>query len=167
MEDGKLSRWPMIAITVLRVVIGWHFLYEGVAKLTAASWSSAGYLNQARGPFAGLFKWLAGQPNLLSNADLVTMWGLTIVGVLLILGLFTRLASLAGIGFLLMFYFSTPPFVGYFYSVPTEGSYLIVNKNLVELCALLVIMLTGSGRFAGLDRIVHGLFARRPRLATA
>jgi thiosulfate dehydrogenase [quinone] large subunit len=167
MEDGKLSRWPMIAITALRVVIGWHFLYEGVAKLTAASWSSAGYLNQARGPFAGLFKWLAGQPNLLSNADLVTMWGLTIVGVLLILGLFTRLASLAGIGFLLMFYFSTPPFVGYFYSVPTEGSYLIVNKNLVELCALLVIMLTGSGRFAGLDRIVHGLFARRPRLVTA
>jgi thiosulfate dehydrogenase [quinone] large subunit len=167
MEDGKLSRWPMIAITALRVVIGWHFLYEGVAKLTAASWSSAGYLNQARGPFAGLFKWLAGQPNLLSNADLVTMWGLTIVGVLLILGLFTRLASLAGIGFLLMFYFSTPPFVGYFYSVPTEGSYLIVNKNLVELCALVVIMLTGSGRFAGLDRILHGLFARRPRLATA
>jgi len=26
---------------------------------------------------------------------------------------------------------------------------------------------TGSGRFAGLDRILHGLFGRRPRLATA
>lgn len=167
MEDGKFSRWPMVAITVLRVVIGWHFLYEGVAKLTATSWSSAGYLNQARGPFAGLFRWLASQPNMLANADLITMWGLTIVGVLLILGLFTRLASLAGVAFILMFYLSTPPFVGYFYSVPTEGSYLIVNKNLVELCALIVIFTTGSGRFAGLDRILHGLFARRPRLATA
>lgn len=167
MEDGKFSRWPMVAITVLRVVIGWHFLYEGVAKLTATSWSSAGYLNQARGPFAGLFRWLASQPNMLANADLITMWGLTVVGVLLMLGLFTRLASLAGIAFILMFYLSTPPFVGYFYSVPTEGSYLIVNKNLVELCALIVIFTTGSGRFAGLDRILHGLFARRPRLATA
>jgi thiosulfate dehydrogenase [quinone] large subunit len=165
MEDGRFSRWPMIAITVLRVMVGWHFLYEGLAKMTAGSWSAAGYLKQARGPFAEWFKWLAGQPNLLANADLITMWGLSIVGVLLILGLFTRLASLGGIGFIVLFYLCNPPFVGYFYSIPTEGSYLIVNKNLVELSALLVILATGSGRFAGLDRILHGLFGRLPRLA--
>lgn len=167
MEDGKFSRAPMVALTVLRVVVGWHFLYEGIAKLTSPTWSSAGYLRQARGPFADLFKWLASQPNLLANADLITMWGLTVVGAFLILGLFTRLASLAGIGFILLFYLCNPPFVGYFYSLPTEGSYLIVNKNLVELCALVVILVTGSGRFAGLDRILHRLFARRPRLAAA
>ena len=56
MEDGKLARWPMVAITVLRVIVGWHFLYEGIAKLTSASWSAAGYMKQARGPFADLFK---------------------------------------------------------------------------------------------------------------
>jgi len=165
MVDGKLSSGPMVAITVLRVAIGWHFLYEGIAKLTSASWSAAGYLKQARGPFAGLFKWLAGEPNLLANADLITMWGLTLVGILLILGLFTRLASLGGIGFIVLFYLCNPPFVGYFYSIPTEGSYLIVNKNLVELCALVVVLVTGSGRFAGLDRIVHGLIGRRPNAA--
>ena len=167
MEDMKLSRGPMIAITVLRVVVGWHFLYEGIAKLTAPSWSAAGYMKQARGPFAELFRSLASQPTLLANADLITMWGLTIVGVCLVLGLFTRLASLAAIGFILLFYLCNPPFVGYFYSIPTEGSYLIVNKNLVELCALVVIFATGSGRFAGLDRILHALFTRRPRLAAA
>jgi thiosulfate dehydrogenase [quinone] large subunit len=167
MADGTFSRWPMIAITVMRVVVGWHFLYEGIAKLTAPSWSGAGYLKQARGPFAELFKGLAANPNLLANADLVTMWGLTLVGLLLVLGLFTRLASLGGIAFILLFYFANPPFVGYFYALPTEGSYLIVNKNLVELCALVVILVTGSGRFAGLDRIVHGLLRRRPRLAAA
>jgi thiosulfate dehydrogenase [quinone] large subunit len=167
MENGTLSRWPMIAITMMRVVVGWHFLYEGIAKLTATSWSSVGYLRQARGPFAEQFKWLASQPNLLENADLITMWGLTLVGLCLILGLFTRLASLAGIAFIMLFYFATPPFVGYFYSLPSEGSYLIINKNLVELCALLVVLATGSGRFAGLDRILHGLLSRRPRLATA
>ena len=167
MDTGTLSRSAMISITVLRVIIGWHFLYEGIAKLTSTSWSAAGYLKQARGLFAGLFRWLASQPNLLDNANLITMWGLTIVGLLLMLGLFTRLASLAGIGFILLFYFANPPFVGYFYSLPTEGSYLIVNKNLVELCALVVILVTGSGRFAGVDRILHGLFARRPRLAAA
>jgi thiosulfate dehydrogenase [quinone] large subunit len=165
MEDGKLSRGAMLAITVLRVFIGWHFLYEGIAKLSSPSWSAAGYLKQARGPFAGLFKWLAAQPDLLANADLITMWGLTAVGLLLILGLFTRLASLGAIGFIVLFYLCNPPFVGYFYSIPTEGSYLIVNKNLVELCALVVILVTGSGRFAGLDRILHVLFSRRPRNA--
>jgi thiosulfate dehydrogenase (quinone) large subunit len=167
MEETKLPRAPMIAITVLRVSVGWHFLYEGLAKLTAPSWSAAGYLKQARGPFADLFRWLASQPNLLANADLITMWGLTLVGAFLILGLFTRLASLAGIGLVLLFYLCNPPFVGYFYSIPTEGSYLIVNKNLVEVCALVVILVTGSGRFAGLDRILHGFFARRPRLTAA
>jgi len=166
MEDARFSRWPMIAITVLRIAVGWHFLYEGIAKITAASWSASGYLKQARGPFAGLFKWLANEPNLLANADLITMWGLSLVGVLLILGLFTRLACLGGIGFIVLFYLANPPFVGYFYSIPSEGSYLIVNKNLVELFALVVILVTGSGRFAGLDVIVHGLFGRR-RIATA
>ena len=167
MGDGKLSNGGMIAITLLRIFVGWHFLYEGIAKLTAPSWSAAGYLKQARGPFADLFKGLAGNPDMLANADLVTMWGLTAVGVLLILGLFTRLASIGGIGFLLMFYLCNPPFVGYFYSIPSEGSYLVVNKNLVELCALIVILVTGSGRFAGLDRIVHGLIGWRARPVTA
>jgi thiosulfate dehydrogenase (quinone) large subunit len=167
MEDGTFSRWPMITITVLRVFVGWHFMYEGIAKLTSPTWSAAGYLKQARGPFADLFKGLAAKPDLLASADLITMWGLTIVGLLLVLGLFTRLASLGGIGFILLFYLCNPPFVGYFYSIPTEGSYLLVNKNLVELGALVVILVTGSGRFAGLDRIVHGVFSRRPKLATA
>jgi len=167
MENGRLSPAAMVAITLMRVFVGWHFLYEGIAKLTSSSWTAAGYMKASRGPFAALFRWIASQPNLLDNANLITMWGLTIVGVLLILGLFTRLASLGGMAFLLLFYFANPPFVGYFYSLPTEGSYLIVNKNLVELLALVVIFFTGSGRFAGLDRIVHAVFARRPRLATA
>ena len=63
MEDVKGARWPLIAITVLRVFVGWHFLYEGLAKLTSPSWSAAGYMKQARGPFAELFRWLAVFPN--------------------------------------------------------------------------------------------------------
>jgi thiosulfate dehydrogenase [quinone] large subunit len=169
MDEDKLQRPAMIAITLLRVVIGWHFLYEGVSKLTSTTWSAAGYMKASRGPLAEFFKWIASQPHLLDNANLITMYGLTVVGLLLMLGLFTRLAAAGGIGFILLFYLCNPPFIGYFYAIPTEGTYLIVNKNLVELCALVVILLTGTGRFAGLDGILHGLFVRlrRPRLATA
>ena len=167
MDEDKFPRPAMIAITVLRVVIGWHFLYEGVSKLTSTTWSAAGYMKASRGPLAEFFRWMASQPHLLDNANLITMYGLTIVGVLLMLGLFTRLAAAGGIGFILLFYLCNPPFVGYFYAIPTEGTYLIVNKNLVELGALVVILVTGSGRFAGLDRILHRLFARRARRVAA
>jgi thiosulfate dehydrogenase [quinone] large subunit len=166
-QATTFERAPMIAITALRVLVGWHFLYEGLSKLTAPSWTAAGYLKQAKGPVAEQFRWLATRPDLLANADLITMWGLTLVGVCLMLGLFTRLASLIGIGLILLFYLAAPPWIGYFYAIPSEGSYLIVNKNLVELSALVVIMVTGSGRFAGLDRILHGLIRRKPRLAAA
>lgn len=166
MTETRVSSWAMVSITLMRVLVGWHFLYEGLTKVTAESWSAAGYMRQSRGPFAELFRGIAADPNMLASADAITMWGLTIVGACLMLGLFTRLASLAGIGFLLLFYLCNPPFIGYFYTIPSEGSYLIVNKNLVEMGALAVIAATGSGRFAGLDRLVHGLLAR-PRLAAA
>ena len=167
MDSTTFARGPMIAITVLRVLVGWHFLYEGLSKLTAPAFTAAGYLKQAKGPLAGAFHSLANSPDMLANANLITMWGLAIVGACLILGLFTRLASLAGIAFVLMFYLAAPPWIGLSYAIPSEGSYLIINKNLVEAGALLVIFFTGSGQFAGLDRIVRGLLGRKPRLATA
>lgn len=163
----RLSRGAAFALVALRVVIGWHFLYEGVAKLQAPAFSAAGYLQQSRGPFASFFRSLAADPNTLSWVNPVTMWGLVAVGLGLVLGCFTRLASLGGIVLLLMFYLCNPPFVGYFYAIPTEGSYLVVNKNLVELCGLVVVLLTRSGQVAGLDRIIHGLVRGRARLAQA
>jgi thiosulfate dehydrogenase [quinone] large subunit len=162
-----LSRGAAIAIVVMRVAIGWHFLYEGLAKLQAPAWSAAGFLKQARGPFASFFRALAADPNLLERVNQITMWGLIAVGLGLVLGCFTRLASLGGIVLILLFYLCNPPFVGYFYAIPSEGSYLVVNKNLVELAALVVIFLTRSGHVAGLDRIIHGFVRDRRRLAPA
>jgi thiosulfate dehydrogenase [quinone] large subunit len=157
----------MTAVVVLRVLIGWHFLYEGLSKLTTPGWSASGYLTQSRGPFAGLFRWMAADPNVLANVNLLNKWGLTAIGLGLILGCFTRTAAAAGLVVILLFYLCNPPFVGYYYSIPAEGSYLVVNKNLVEAAALVVVMVTGSGLVAGLDRIVHGLLQRRVRPAQA
>jgi thiosulfate dehydrogenase (quinone) large subunit len=164
---GGLSLPQLAAIVVLRVLIGWHFLYEGLSKLTTPGWSASGYLTQSRGPFAGLFHWMAADPSVLGNVNLLNKWGLTAVGLGLILGCFTRTAAASGLIVILMFYLCNPPFVGYYYSIPTEGSYLVVNKNLVEAAALAVIFVTGSGRVLGLDRIIHRLLRRRTRLVEA
>ena len=156
--ETNLTPVQMWSIVLLRVVIGWHFLYEGIAKLSAPSWSAAGFLSQSRGPFAGVFRGMAANPETLANVDLLTMWGLVAIGLGLIVGCLTRTAAVSGILMILFIYLCNPPFVGYYYSIPTEGSYLIVNKNVGELAALVVVMVTGSGRYAGIDRIIHALF---------
>jgi thiosulfate dehydrogenase [quinone] large subunit len=164
-DEGTLTTPQTIAIVALRVAIGWHFLYEGLSKLTNPGWSASGYLLQSRGPFAGLFRSMAADASVLANVNLLNKWGLTAIGLGLILGCFTRLAAASGLVVILLFYLCNPPFIGYFYSIPTEGSYLVVNKNLVEAAALLVVLVTGSGRAAGLDRIIHGLLRGRPAQA--
>ncbi|MBL8826653.1 MAG: DoxX family protein [Planctomycetaceae bacterium] len=42
-------------IMLLRVTIGWHFLYAGLDKLTNPDFTSAGFLGQSKGPFAQHF----------------------------------------------------------------------------------------------------------------
>jgi thiosulfate dehydrogenase (quinone) large subunit len=161
METGKLTRLQMVALALLRILIGWHFLYEGIAKLMKPSWSASGFLLQARGPLANLFHWMANSPEVLRYVNLMNIWGLILIGAGLILGCFTRTAGGAGLLLILLYYFCNPPFVGYFYSIPAEGSYLIINKNLVEAAALLVTMVMASGRFYGIDLIFHKLWAGR------
>jgi len=51
-----------------------------------------------------------------------------------------------------LYYFFAPPFTGLEYSKPAEGSYLIVNKNLIEACALWVLFMFPSSDIIGLDR---------------
>ncbi|HXK60657.1 MAG TPA: DoxX family protein [Acidobacteriota bacterium] len=161
MLEERYTHLQMIGLVVMRVLIGWHFLYEGVAKLLDPNWSAAGYLNAAKGPMADTFKWMASTPDILEWVNFLNIWGLTLVGLFLILGLLTRYVAIAGAFMVLLYYLANPPFIGYFSSVPTEGSYLLVNKNLVEIAALFVIAVTHSGRYAGLDRIFYRLFHRK------
>jgi thiosulfate dehydrogenase [quinone] large subunit len=57
----------------LRIAIGWHFLYEGLAKLLIPSWTSAPCLQTARGIFAGPFKAIGSSPGLLQAVDLINI----------------------------------------------------------------------------------------------
>jgi uncharacterized membrane protein YphA (DoxX/SURF4 family) len=42
-------------LVLLRITIGWHFLYSGLWKLSNPDFSSEGFLSQAKGPFAAWF----------------------------------------------------------------------------------------------------------------
>lgn len=161
MNETRLSGFQWSALTVLRMIIGWHFLYEGLAKLLKGSWSAYGFLMESKWIFAGLFHALARNASILSVVNTLNIWGLILIGLGLIMGLFTRVAAGGGIALILLYYACNPPFVGLFYSIPMEGNYLIINKNLVELAALLVLIAIPTQQVAGLDRILFKLWHRK------
>jgi uncharacterized membrane protein YphA (DoxX/SURF4 family) len=137
------------ALTFARIVIGWHFLYEGVSKIMIAGWSSAPYLAGSKWIFAPLFTALANNPSAVSFIDFINIWGIILVGLGLILGLLTRWASLGGVVMLFFYFVAYPPIPGFMFGVPAEGSYLWVNRNLIEMVALAVfIFIPGSLHFS-------------------
>jgi uncharacterized membrane protein YphA (DoxX/SURF4 family) len=95
--------------------------------------------------------------------DRVIMCGLLLAGSCLMLGLFSRLSSLAGAVFLLSLYLAMPPFPWLPENAKVTGHYLFVNEILIEMLALLVLTTVPTGRWAGLDALVSYLnpFRRR------
>ena len=150
----EYSNAQLITLVILRILIGWHFLYEGIVKLLNPYWSSAGFLVESEWIFSDWFFSIASNPGILKVVDFLNIWGLIAIGLGLILGCFTRIASICGIVLLFLYYVCNPPFIGMIYSAPTEGSYLFVNKNLIELFALLVLTLFPTGSIIGLDRLI-------------
>jgi thiosulfate dehydrogenase (quinone) large subunit len=141
-------------LVVLRILIGWHFLYEGVTKLINPSWSSLGYLADSKGFMSGLFMSWASNPDLVKVLDFMNMWGLTLVGLGLILGCLTRISIIGGIILLAFYYLSHPPMIGYKFALPSEGSYMWVNKNLIEIFALAVLFVFPNQHIIGIDRLI-------------
>jgi thiosulfate dehydrogenase (quinone) large subunit len=150
----KYSKPQLTFLVILRLLIGWHFLYEGISKVLKPGWSSAGYLMDSGGPLEGFFHWMAGNPGMMNVVDFMNVWGLVAIGLGLILGLFTRTATIAGIALLALYYLSHPPLIGITYALPSEGNYLIVNKNLIEIFALAVLFVFPSGKHFGFDSFI-------------
>lgn len=138
-------------LVLMRIVIGWHFLYEGLTKLLYPGWTSSGYLKSSSGPLASLFQWLATQPGAIAVVDFLNVWGLTAIGIALMLGVAVRGAAWCGIALLSLYYLAYPPFFSPFSGGAAEGAYLIVNKNLVELFALSVVIAFPASHF-GVER---------------
>ena len=79
-------------------------------------------------------------------ADSFIPWFTFGVGVLLVLGLFTRVSAVAGSAFLLTVVASQPPFV------PSATD---TNYQIVLMLGLLVVAAVGAGRWGGLDFFVR------------
>lgn len=151
----SLDNLQLSVLVILRIAIGWHFLYEGLMKVLNPNWSSIGYLMDSKGFMSGIFHFMAQNTALLSGIDFLNKWGLILIGLGLVLGLFTRVAAYFGMALLAMYYLSHPPFIGLNYALPTEGNYLFVDKVLIEFLAMWVLALIPTGKNIGLDRLIY------------
>jgi thiosulfate dehydrogenase (quinone) large subunit len=171
----NLSSTQAIFLIVLRTLIGWHFLYEAYFKIVSPAWSpsggpltpwsSAGFLKGASGPLAGIFQGFvnAGRTPWI---DRTVKIALLLIGLSLILGLFTKVGSWAALFFLSLFYLLYVPTMG----VPQpnmEGTYLIVNKTLIEAAAVAVLIAFNTGNIAGLDLLLVRRNLRTVNLSAA
>ena len=132
-------KYQSLALFILRVSLGWFFFYAGFSKF--AGFSAKGYLLNLKGPFAGMFLPLAG--NML--VDQLVIWGLTLIGLCLILGVLIRFASFWGIVMMVLFYLS---------AYPPEHAFL-VDDHIIYIAAFLVLMVSNAVHFYGLDKTLE------------
>ena len=151
---NKHTNLQTFFLVSLRIIIGWYFLYEGIVKITNPDWSSLGYLMDSKGIFAGMFHAMASNADTVVVIDWLNKWGLTMIGLGLMTGLLTQLALFSGMLLLIMYYMSHPPLASVTYILPQEGSYLWVNKTLIEIFTMALLLVFPTGHIYGLDRFI-------------
>lgn len=139
-----MTSYQKVSLFLLRIAAGWLMFYAGATKILDPSWSAAGYLKGAK-TFVGFYSWLA-SPTMLPTINFVNEWGLTLLGISLIFGIFVRLSAPLGALLMLLYYFPVLTF-------PTAGAHsYIVDEHLMYAVALFVLAAFRAGRAWGLER---------------
>ena len=103
----------------------------------------------------------------MKQINFAVTFALTAIGLCLMLGFCTPLAALGGAGFMCFVVLTQPAFPTiYPHDLPVVGHALLINKDFIEMVALLVVAATGAGRWGGLDIfvnrwIIRPLFSRK------
>ncbi|NIT04543.1 DoxX family membrane protein [Candidatus Saccharibacteria bacterium] len=138
-----MTKWEKISLVVLRLSMGWVYLYAGLSKVLNPDWTAVGYLKAAK-TFPGLYQWFASAQNI-DWVNFLNKWGLTLIGAALILGVAVRFASYMGALITMLYYFPILVF-------PKAGanSY-IVDDHVIYALIFVLLAAFGAGRVWGLD----------------
>ena len=117
--------------------------YAGITNILGPAWTSAGYLGAAK-TFPGFYSWFASPANI-GWVNFLNEWGLTLIGISLILGLGVRLSSILGVSLMLLYYFPVLEF-------PKVEHGLIVDDHIIYAAILLFLAAVRAGRYYGLDK---------------
>jgi len=162
MKTVQQENLKKVLFTVLRMSIGWHFLYEGLSKVFSGNWSSYNFLMDTHGFFSPFYHWLVSSPSLVKMVDMFNMYGLVLIGLALFVGILVRYASYAGAALMVLYYFAYPPFGFSFMGQAYGESLYIVNKVFIEGIVLLFFSFSKYSGF-GLGELLIKLRERKER----
>lgn len=153
-----MNQAEKISLLLLRFSVGALFFYAGISKvfptLTKACslgletcrpvFSAAGFLKNAQA-FTDIYGWFASASNI-GWVNFMNKWGLTLIGLALIVGATVRLASISGILLMALYYLPTLrfPFAG-------DNGY-IVDDHIIYIFVLAILATFGAGQIIGLDK---------------
>ncbi len=158
LSAATLDRSDKTFLAAARIALGWLFFYAGITKVLNPAWSAKGYLMGSK-TFSGFYAWLASDA-VIPVVDFLNEWGLTLIGLSLIVGAFVRLSSL--LGALMMFLYWLPVL-----DFPKVEHGYLVDDHVVYALVLLYFAAAKAGRSCGIEARLAKLLAleKRPKLA--
>lgn len=142
-----MSRSLQHIIVLLRISLGGLFFYSGLSKILEDGWTAQPILLEAQ-TFPEFFAWFASSSNI-NWVDFANKWGLLLIGISLIIGLWVRFASLAGITLMILYYL-----VSLNFPIANVEGY-IIDKHIIYLICFLILYSSNAGYFWGLENRVN------------
>jgi uncharacterized membrane protein YphA (DoxX/SURF4 family) len=137
-----LSRSQKATIILLRLAVGWFFMYAGFVAFTSAGWSLIPQIKQAE--ILPQFYSTVATPTYLVLATYAVKTLYVLAGLFIFLGIFVRIGCLIGIGIMVFFYLPllNVPYV--------SGGYYLVDYHIIMISALLFLFAIRAGDLFGI-----------------
>jgi thiosulfate dehydrogenase (quinone) large subunit len=131
-------------VFLMRLCLGWVFLYAASHQVFVAGWSVSGFLEHTK-TFHWLFAPMAG-PSTAPILSFFVEYGHLLIGLSLVFGLMVRLSSFFGILLMLLYWMAHMDF-------PYIGNHLnfIVDEHIVYALVLGLLIVKRAGHVYGLD----------------
>ncbi|MDZ4278913.1 MAG: DoxX family protein [Dehalococcoidia bacterium] len=133
------------AVLLLRLTMGWVFVWAGFDKLIRGFDASGFLVNTTKGPLSGWFQSLGENQAALDVINPMVTWGQILIGVALIFGVAVRWSAFWGAAMMFLFYIAQFP--------PEHNPFM--EYYLIYMLLLGLLGALGAGRIAGLDTVIE------------
>jgi len=142
-----MSRFQKLSILSLRLGLGFLFFYAGISKILEPGWTSAGYLKAAK-TLSPLYHFFA-SPGIINITNFLNEWGLTLIGLSLLLGVFVRFASIFGILIMFLYYIPILKF-------PYAGSNsFIIDQHIIYILIFFLLIAFDAEKVWSIKKLIR------------
>lgn len=141
-----MNKFQKTSLLLLRVSLGFLFLYAGISKFLTPNWTAVKYIQSSQ-TITPLYHWMASQP-IINYVNLINEIGLTLIGLSLILGILVRLSSLFGILIMILYYL---PILKFPY---VENHALIVDEHIIYIFVFFLFFTFDTGNVWGFKSVL-------------